>query len=880
MANEDRITGFEYVGATPLTEEQYSTQFVNFYNQFLGLPTLEEETGVEVETGEDITQLRQMTPGGGGADEDRNVLGPGGTIQFQDISIYDGSSASSFQTYKDSLQASGLGDRVPFVENIVDPLMAGDLGAVKFGEQTGVIAEQKAAELKETLTTPGIKTKIAKAAPKAMAGVTTMVAPGLFGAGVGGLLTGKSFVNAFGKPSFRPGGILGAVTDFVATRQYNDINAINAAIASGASATGFAMTVGNMGITRAPGSGAYTGNMQGMTHKQVKAMEALSKGFTPSSYNMQEETGKKLEDEGYKTGRLSTGGYYQENGTYMDAFGNTSYMGLEKDLLALAQKYNISEDQASMALSNARRGNGTLSENLSGFATPVVGMSRPSATAVTRTKYDVEGGTSSLFGPGPSGPGPRSYEGQAFNLYGLEPGIVVGGTDLYTYKAGEYPSTEVARLSAEGVPVDRINQAIRAYGKGPEEPTSQPSDGGDKGPGGGGGFERGIGAGAKEIGSMQKDVKGYRGGYGFADGGRIGLQAGGMAGQSGFVQRPPSQVSEGQTVADNVNTSLPEGAFVINAAAVEFAGESDIKKMLLDANKEAVRRGLTVDKQGNGAKLIDVAISQGEVVVSPHLAKIIGYDRLEKINNRGKGETQQRIQENGQQQAGRAEGGFLSGVYDYFFGSPEQPEQKPDRVPAPEEGFASPQPDVGEEVPTEQYGEIPQDFRDKLNKFAARPRSRTSILNFVKSLPEDQALAFMLMTETVSNKADLEEMEAVAQVAVNRANSNYRNFKHLKTVQDVITQQTARGAPEFAGLDKSDANRILKDIKKGLAEPGLKKAIAAAQNVLSGEMEMDPVVSPNTLYYTLPEAQSQWMREHPEFQFSKKVGPHEFYEVK
>jgi len=34
------------------------------------------------------------------------------------------------------------------------------------------------------------------------------------------------------------------------------------------------------------------------------------------------------------------------------------------------------------------------------------------------------------------------------------------------------------------------------------------------------------------------------------------------------------------------------------------------------------------------------------------------------------------------------------------------------------------------------------------------------------------------------------------------------------------------------------------------------------------------------LYYTLPEAQSQWMREHPEFQFSKKVGPHEFYEVK
>ena len=70
--------------------------------------------------------------------------------------------------------------------------------------------------------------------------------------------------------------------------------------------------------------------------------------------------------------------------------------------------------------------------------------------------------------------------------------------------------------------------------------------------------------------------------------------------------------------------------------------------MLLDAHREALRQGLVVDKQGNGAKLIDVAISRGEVVVAPHLAKIIGYDRLTKINNRGKPETRERIQENGQ----------------------------------------------------------------------------------------------------------------------------------------------------------------------------------------------------------------------------------------
>ena len=74
--------------------------------------------------------------------------------------------------------------------------------------------------------------------------------------------------------------------------------------------------------------------------------------------------------------------------------------------------------------------------------------------------------------------------------------------------------------------------------------------------------------------------------------------------------------------------------------------------MLNDAQKEAVRRGITIDNPENSTKLIDVAISRGEVMVAPYLAKIIGYDRLNKINNRGKPETKERLQE-------AAQGGML-----------------------------------------------------------------------------------------------------------------------------------------------------------------------------------------------------------------------------
>ena len=133
-------------------------------------------------------------------------------------------------------------------------------------------------------------------------------------------------------------------------------------------------------------------------------------------------------------------------------------------------------------------------------------------------------------------------------------------------------------------------------------------------------------------------------------GGRVGYAPGGAVAQgaSGFVDRPPEQVSEAESVADNQPDAVPEGTFIINNPAVEFAGSDDIRKMLVDAHKEAIRRGITVDNDGKGAKLIDVALSRGEVKVAPHLAKIIGYDRLNKINNRGKPEVEERIEENGQ----------------------------------------------------------------------------------------------------------------------------------------------------------------------------------------------------------------------------------------
>ena len=124
-----------------------------------------------------------------------------------------------------------------------------------------------------------------------------------------------------------------------------------------------------------------------------------------------------------------------------------------------------------------------------------------------------------------------------------------------------------------------------------------------------------------------------------------------QGGPAGFIEQKPENLDDATTVADDVPMEVPEGTFIINAAAAEHAGSEDIKKMILSAMNEARKQGLdttadisTIDREN----AVSLLVSRGEVVVPPLLAKIIGYDRLNKINNRGKKETEKRVQENGQ----------------------------------------------------------------------------------------------------------------------------------------------------------------------------------------------------------------------------------------
>jgi hypothetical protein len=156
-------------------------------------------------------------------------------------------------------------------------------------------------------------------------------------------------------------------------------------------------------------------------------------------------------------------------------------------------------------------------------------------------------------------------------------------------------------------------------------------------------------------------------GFDFKKGGEVPKQEGGTTVKpvsqivqgAGFIA-PQQNATDQQTIADDIPMEAEEGDFIINAPAAEFAGRQDIVDMILEAINSLKEKG--VDIQYGNPKIpiksrVQLAVSRNEVYIPKVIAEEIGYDKLEKINNRGKREVERRQKES-QRQVNR--GGFIS----------------------------------------------------------------------------------------------------------------------------------------------------------------------------------------------------------------------------
>ena len=446
------------------------------------------------------------------------------------------------------------------------------------------------------------------------------------------------------KQSFKPSGAMGLGLGLVMgvpvpLGALHALNMQGAAITAGkVKASGFTggalMEINSAKVYRDPGSFQYNGNTQGMSNAQLKAMEGYQKHGYIDDWNETQNfetrarnvTDRKLAQTssvgtgtyshsgtvGYiysVTGGREAGGrvggdYDPRTGSFVMADGRGAAMGTRQAAEALVGGIN------------AKRGS-----NLDYTA---VAQARGIARSTGRNFKDV---LESMAGASAAPSRVTSKSDDYFSRAERE------GRASRTQAAVEKQEREAAAARAARAKAEKA----QAY--------SRPDDsGGDRG----NDFESGFGGYGGDP-----DEGGY--GAGRAKGGRVGMQAGGEA---GFAQRPEfvggnETPTNRQSIADDKPREVPEGTFVINAAAVDFAGREDIEKMVREAYAKAGKSG-----KAGMAQEVDIAVSEGEVIIPPHIAKIIGYDRLNKINNRGKKEISRRQAEREKKEA--AGGGFIS----------------------------------------------------------------------------------------------------------------------------------------------------------------------------------------------------------------------------
>jgi len=611
-------------------------------------------------------------------------------------------------------------------------------------------------------------------------------------------------------------------------------------------------------VSRAPGSKFFTGNLGGLSQGDLYRSREIAKGFIPGT--MQERAGivRGAGPQGMP-GATGLGGVTSIEGAMMDAFGtvHTGQRDESGHMMASAtqaqrlreQEFRDMASQANIDISNLKGAD---------FVNAAVAF-----------KQHVDG----VMKTDPSYGGflhKTSNLSQAANNSALDRRRSTA-IDFLKDKYGITTVAEEPSAPPTPPPAQTIIPSTEADAKDPSFPSGSGDSGGDDDDGARQARESlerardearrdtGFSGGTEDRlgdvgGGAPRSDSGY--GPGFrAMGGRVGMQAGGVAQQpqpAGFVGGPPENFTDGQTVADDQPMSVPEGTFVINAAAVEFAGSDDIKKMLSDAYGKMQKK---VDKSIRVAKIptedeIDVAVSRGEVIVPPEVAKIIGYDRLEKINNRGKKEISRR------QKA--AEGGFL-GAGGYAEGG-----------------------DVGEDIPMEESIALNDSTRQKFSTFLKSRRQRGDVEKLIDSLDDRERLFVLGLVETTAAKDSVDSMMGVMQTAINRANTDRPSFRSVNDLSSVMKQRSSRGSGsrmfQYDGLEPSKITPRLREVVQGRVPNAVTKLFMAAENLTNPETEGQRPLPFDVMFYTKPDAPlAKDFEKNPKMRYHSSFGGHDYY---
>ena len=633
--------------------------------------------------------------------------------------------------------------------------------------------------------------------------------------------------------------------------------------------TGFAVMVGNNTVYRKQGSTLYKGLPSGITQNVAKTVEALLSNQNPREFNPDSGETSALQS---KTSNGSLLGGYTLDGKAIQMNGDIAMMGSMKQFEAMAAtnfKFgNLTNKEAQgfarSWMEGARGRNFKSQEEKIAHLNRFQELAKNAGGAIGKT---VKTKTNIL-----------NFVGNNFKLSDLEKKEQKFKTKIS--KSAEQDAIETAsknqraatRGGDTGSSVNVQNLSSDPYASQLQYDYASSDDSSGVGPGGGGDpyggldFAEGgrvnmaMGSGEEEIMLDDNRVEPIIEDDNMIISGNE-LLADEKTKKSGFINKPASQTSDQEGIADDTpiqlrNDQNPEGAtIVMNKPSIDLMGEKDFIKMVKDGLRYLRSKGKALSENDDEyikKNFTDVAISSGEAVIQPELANVIGRKRLLALNERGK----RRVSKAKRQSA--SEGGFIKKKFG------EEVEGS---------GFIT-QP-ITRDVAT---------FTSFKNFLKKRKPLRADIENFIDTIPGDKSrLGLLAGVEAPLETSTLPELEAIIQTILNRVNDKTYEYRNINTIKEIMKQRSTRGTGSkmfmYDGLERKHIRPRIQEILKN---PKVFQAgLDAAENVLTRgggepdyEMEMLP---PDVFQYSVAGKPSAVNDKNPKLKFYKKIGKHNFY---
>ena len=262
--------------------------------------------------------------------------------------------------------------------------------------------------------------------------------------------------------------------------------------------------------------------------------------------------------------------------------------------------------------------------------------------------------------------------------------------------------------------------------------------------------------------------------------------------ESGFIRKPASQTTDEEGVTDNNPTLAPNeknprgAAIVINKQAVDQMGEQDAVKMIEEARAYLRSKGGkegTADSNGeNPEGMSEIITADGEIMIQPEEADVIGRKRLLALNERGKKATK----------------------------------EVKKKVKPKQEGFITA--NEGLEVSSvdpDRFNKVWKEYKPLIRggtQAQNNNKSRDKAQRLLKQFTDQELLAFVMLSEG-STLGD-EGAEGIAHVILNRINSEEKDFEEIEDVYSAITKRQkgkeGNRVFQFQGLEPTPLKKYLR----------------------------------------------------------------------